>query len=236
MPDSPSVAGEAAEGVRSLFSRLGEFFHIFDLSFLVSGVTTLGALLFLHYRLGFSAHFPVSGWITGFGLIMAAYVCGLVSFSAGRALNTKIYRKRRISYLTYALIDQKLQGRFVEHVTEFFQRNNKNDQWRLWRLYARLWQQLAEKHPNSAAFRHVHRYWAMAATYDGVAVSLLVWAIAVAPIPLFGNSFLPLKLALLASAVLIASALLCLWQGAKYYEFQIEDLVAALAVMGSTVE
>src|SRR5688572_14068943 len=94
MPDPPSVAGEAAEGVRSLFSRLGEFFHIFDLSFLVSGATTLGALLFLRYRLGFSAEFPFSGWIVGFGLIIISYVCGLVSFSAGRALNSQLFRKR----------------------------------------------------------------------------------------------------------------------------------------------
>jgi hypothetical protein len=111
MPDTPSVAGEAAEGVRSLFSRLGEFFHIFDLSFLVSGATTLGALLFLHYRLGFSADFPFSGWVAGFGLIIASYVCGLVSFSAGRALNTQLFRKRLLSdYLRDAIEAQGVQG------------------------------------------------------------------------------------------------------------------------------
>ena len=233
MPDPPSVASEAAEGVRSLFSRLGEFFHIFDLSFLVSGATTLGALLFLRYRLGFSTDFPFSGWIMGFGFIISSYVCGLVSFSAGRALNSKLFCKRVLSdYLRDALRAQEVQGQLIDRYLQAGEPGG----FPLWRLYIRLWQQLAENHPKSVAFHHLSRYWAMAATYDGAAVSLLIWAIAVAPMPFFGKSFLSLWLALFAVAALVAAAVLCLRQGAKYYEFQIEDLAAALAVMRSPVE
>ena len=233
MPDYSSVTREAPEGIQSLFSRVGEFFHIFDLSFLVSGATTLGALLFLRYRLGFTSDLPFSGWLAGFGLIIASYVCGLLSFSAGRKLNTIIFRGPKLSaYLDAALKNQGLQGQFVN----FYRQGGEGADWLLWRLYIRLWQQLAARHPNSVAFHHLSRYWAMAATYDGVAVSLLIWSVVVAPIPYFGNSFLPLGLAILAVVTLMASVVLCLWQGAKYYEFQIEDLVAALAVMESSVE
>lgn len=232
MSERPDLAAEAAEGVRSVFSRLGEFFHIFDLSFLVSGATTLGALLFLSGRLNLSIALPDSSWIVGFALIIASYVCGLVSFAVGRSLNGRLFRQSALSHFKQAIEGQGLKGNIV---TSFLQ-GEKQDGYPLWRLYIRLWQQLAEKHPNSVAFHHLSRYWAMAATYDGVAFSLLAWAVALTPIALLGTNPLSPTLALASMILLILAAIACLRQGAKYYEFQVEDLVAALAVAKSPVD
>jgi hypothetical protein len=231
MADKPSLTEDATEGLRSLFSRLGEFFHIFDLSFLVSGAATLGALAFLGSRLGLSIDLP-SGWILGFALIITAYVCGLVSFALGRLLNGMLFRKSALTHFESALAGQNLQGSMIAKYLE----SGKSGGYPLWRLYIRLWQQLAAKHPTSVAFHHLSRYWAMAATYDGVAISLTAWAVALTPMPLFGRSFLTPSLTLVAMAVLLGAAIACLRQGAKYYEFQVEDLVAALAVANSRVD
>ncbi len=234
-PQSPA-SSEVANGARSILNRVGEFFHIFDLSFLVSGAMTLCALICLSHRLGLSFDFPFSVWVEGLGIIIASYVSGLISFSVGRLLNTNLFRKPVLGkILDPALKQQGVTGPFIDFFRER-DRDSAQQKWLLWRLYMRLWQQLAAKHPHSVAFHHLSRYWAMAATYDGLAISLLVWALVVAPVPSLGATLLPFRIAMLAVPIFVAAALLCLWQGAKYYEFQIEDLVAALAVMGPTVE
>jgi hypothetical protein len=231
MAEKSSVVDEALDGVRTLFGRLGEFFHIFDLSFLVAGATTFGALAVLYMRLGFTGTFPFSDWVAGFALIIACYVCGLISFSLGRLLNGMLFRRRVLGYLKKALAGQRLRGELIEQ----FAKAEMPD-FPPWRLYIRLWQQLAEKHPHSIAFTHLSRYWAMAATYDGVAVSLLVWAAALLPVQVLGARLLSPRMAVAVIAALVVASVLCLRQGGKYYEFQVEDLVAALAVMKSSID
>jgi hypothetical protein len=231
MADDSNLAEDAVKGLSSLFGRLGEFFHIFDLSFLVSGATTLGALAILGARLGLSVSIPI-GWILCFALIIAAYVCGLISFAAGRLLNGILFRRGVLNKFRSALIGQNLQGSVI---ATYLQRGEPGG-YPLWRLYIRLWQQLAAKQPTSVAFHHLSRYWAMAATYDGVAISLIFWAASITPLPILGRSFLSPSLTLVAMAVLLMAAMACLQQGAKYYEFQIEDLVASLAVMNSSID
>jgi hypothetical protein len=231
MADDSNLTEDATKGLSSLFGRLGEFFHIFDLSFLVSGATTLGALAILGARLGLTVDLPI-GWILGFALIIAAYVCGLISFALGRLLNGMLFRRSALAHFESALIGQNLQGSIIAKYLQ----SGASGGYPLWRLYIRLWQHLAAKQPTSVAFHHLSRYWAMAATYDGVAISLTLWAAAITPIPLFGRSFLTPSLTLVAMAVLLGAAIACLRQGAKYYEFQVEDLVAALAVVNSRVD
>lgn len=50
MPEKTATE-EVAQGVRSVFDRIGEFFHLFDLSFFVSGFVLLGAFAFLYIKL-----------------------------------------------------------------------------------------------------------------------------------------------------------------------------------------
>lgn len=51
MAENAELVDDAAGGLRAVFGRLGEFFDIFDLFFLVAGATTLGALSVLYNRL-----------------------------------------------------------------------------------------------------------------------------------------------------------------------------------------
>jgi hypothetical protein len=231
LTDKPSLIDEATDGARTLFGRLGEFFHIFDLSFLVAGATTFGAIMALYHRLRFSDTFPLSGWMAGFALVIACYVCGLISFSLGRTLNALLFRRRALDRLKVVLTAQRLRGALIEQLSQ-----TQNPDFPVWRLYARLWQVMADKYPRSRAYGHLSRYWAMAATYDGVAASLLLWIVVLIPVEQLGPPFLSFSLSLIAISALAMASVLCFWQGAKFYEFQVEDLVAALAVMGSSID
>lgn len=76
--------------------------------------------------------------------------------------------------------------------------------------------------------------WAMAATYDGLAASFLVWGVVLMPIQFMGSTLLEARRAFVAMAVAIAAAILCLKEGGKHYGFQVEDLIAALSVQQSS--
>lgn len=184
MSNTSNLVNETSKGIHSIFHRLSEFFHIFDLSFFVAGVSTLGAFSFLFYRLGFEGEYPFPSWTSIFAILIAAYLCGLLSFSVGRMLNGKLFRNKLLSnYLWAAIEGQNLKGEIVEQ----FRNSDQPEVFPIWRLYIRLWQELIDKHPNSLAIQHLSRYWAMAATFDSVAISLIVWAIVSLPFDFLGQ-------------------------------------------------
>ena len=94
-----------------------------------------------------------------------------------------------------------------------------------WRLYERLWVDLRESPSHAASFTLLNRYWVMSATYDGVAVSCLLWALAVVVAPLIKNGCGNAALSLL----FVIAACLAFWQGLNYFRFQIFELIATLA-------
>ena len=86
MPEEKSSVADVALGLRSVFDRIGEFFHIFDLSFFVAGVSLFGAVAFLYNMMQLPQAFPFASWVGALALIVACYICGLVAFAAGREL------------------------------------------------------------------------------------------------------------------------------------------------------
>lgn len=229
MTEGKSAAQETAQGLRDIFERIGEFFHLFDLSFFVSGFMLFGALSFLYLKLQLSLTFPFPNWVAVVTLIINVYVCGLLAFAGGRLLNGKLFRPRVLHRtLSQAIELHDLNsGAIKTYLGDGSIR-------RVWRLYIRMWSEVAHRYPTSIAYRLLSRYWVMAATYDGVGVALFVWAIvmfslqfAIVPIPLspwFAN---------IAAALLFGGGILALQRGAAYYEYQVEEVVAQLATMKS---
>src|ERR1044072_5292369 len=224
MTDTKRLIDETAQGLKSVLGRLGEFFHILDLSFFVAGAVSVGALSFLFVKLGLVGTFPFAPWVAGLSLIIACYVCGLICFSVGRPINRLLFRHRVLKSLMRQSIE--VHQLTFSWIPIYLQTGDRE----LWRLYIRLWQELAAKHARGVAYSHLSRYWAMAATYDSLAVSLLLWAGVLSFVGAFGSPPPSAGQTIVAVAILIASAWAALSQGAKYYEFQVEDLVAALAV------
>lgn len=227
MPEEPKDATkEVTEGLRSIFARLGEFFHLFDLSFFVSGTVTFGAFSVLYVKVDAPRTFPFTNWVGAVALIVSCYVCGLISFAAGRLLNGRTFRKKKLAeVLETALTEHEVGSPIIEkYLTAYPEK-------RLWRLYIRLWQDIAQTRSQSVAFSHLSRYWVMAATYDGLAASFILWAITSLLVSSSAVAKQPISsiAAAIICAAFLGASLLCLQQAANYYEYQIEDLVASLA-------
>lgn len=225
--EDKSITQEAAQGLRSVFERIGEFFHLFDLSFFVSGSVLFGAFSFLYIKLQLPRTFPFADWVAVVALILGVYVCGLLAFAAGRLLNGKLFRRRVLHHTLLRAIE--LHDLDSGPIKAYLGDRSIG---RIWRLYIRMWAEVAHRQPTSVAYHHLSRYWVMAATYDGVGFAFFVWAIIV-----FCSQFAmvpsPLSpwLANIGGALLVGAGILALKRGAAYYEYQVEDVVAELATI-----
>lgn len=224
MSEGRSLTGEVAGGVRSVLDRVGEFFHIFDLSFFVGGAMTFGALAFVYVQLGYPQHFPFAPWVGALAVVVACYVCGLLAFAVGRELGKRAVRR--------GVLEKTLREALDAHglsnpVIDSYVNNGKLPQ-----LYTRMWSEVTHDRSAPAALHHLMRYWAMSATYDGVAFAFVVWAVALI-FPMFPPG--PQKAVGYwagGAGVLLCLLACCfaLRRGTTYYKYQIEDLVAHFAV------
>jgi hypothetical protein len=80
------VNKETADGLKSVFQRIADFFDIFDLSFIIFGAVTIAALAFWSWRAGVSMPPLPEGWLYSITLIIATYVFGVLCFTLGRWL------------------------------------------------------------------------------------------------------------------------------------------------------
>ena len=227
MAEEKSLSNEIAGGLRSIFERVGEFFHIFDLSFFVSGAMTFGAFAYLFLQMKYPCQFPFAPWVGTLAIIVACYVCGLVAFAIGRKLSGHTFRRNKLQRtLPYALEVHNLTNEIIASYTV-------GKEPPLWWLYIRMWSEIAHEKPPPAIVHHLRRYWVMAATYDGVAFSFIVWALALVVVQ-FG-SIVPEPVDHIVGttgALLCAcAAFFAFHRGASYYEYQIEDVVAHFAVL-----
>lgn len=227
MAGEKSPTAEVAGGLRSIFERVGEFFHIFDLSFFVGGAMTLGALAFVYFQMKYPREFPFAPWVGVLAVVVACYVCGLIAFAVGRELSRHTFRRHTLlRTLPLALEAHNLRDEIITSYTV-------SESPRLWWLYIRMWSEIVHENSPPAVLHHLMRYWAMAATYDGVAFAFIVWAFALVAVQF--DSVAPEPL---GRGVGTVGALLCLCaaffafrRGANYYEYQIEDVVAHFAVV-----
>ncbi len=229
MAEEKGITHEATEGLRSIFERIGEFFHLFDLSFFVSGFVLFGALVFLYLKLQLPRVFLFPNWVAVVTLIIGVYVCGLLAFAGGRLLNGRLFRR---PVLHRTLIEAiQLHDLDSGAVKAYLGDGSIR---RVWRLYIRMWAEVAHRQPTSIAYHNLSRYWVMAATYDGLGFALFVWAIVVCTSQ-FGVVPAPLSgwLANTGAALLVGAGILALQRGAAYYEYQVEELVAELATIKS---
>jgi hypothetical protein len=248
MPE-PSLAKELSSGLGSVFERIGEFFHIFDLSFFVAGVSTFGALVFayaqfVYFRQAMPKVFPLDSWMWAVGSVVASYICGLVSFAGGRLVSETIFgyflRKRiLLRDLLPAIADHDLENhpKLTKYVAAAKPKNGGCDAQKeiadrqiLSRLYIRMWSEVAHTNDAPLFWHHLTRYWAMTATYDAVAFSLLIWTASLlfvaCSIGMDKIEFVP---CVAGSVLTFGAAFISFMRGTKYYAYQVEDLVAHFA-------
>jgi hypothetical protein len=75
---------ELGVGLGAILERIADFFDIFDLSFFVSGATTLAALTFWGWRAGIVIPAILPGWLQIAAFVIGSYVFGLICFAVAR--------------------------------------------------------------------------------------------------------------------------------------------------------
>jgi hypothetical protein len=92
-----------------------------------------------------------------------------------------------------------------------------------WWLYQRMQSEIAQERSTQVVRQHLMHSWAMAATYDGVAFSFLLWALGVAftERSIFGA---------VACMACLGASCVAFKRGAQYYTDQIQVAVAYFAV------
>jgi hypothetical protein len=230
MGTDKGAMSDATNGLRAIFDRLAEFFHLFDLSFFVSGSATFAAVALLYIRMEQPRQFPFASWVGGVALIVVCYILGLMSFSIGRSLNR--FRRGRIETgMAIALQRHQFDGKALAGYVD----SNGGRDFR--RIYIRLWAELTQRHPKSLALAHLSRYWVMSAMYDGLAISFITWGLVAVLSCCHSVVRMPLSpvLAAVLAATFIGLAIVAARQAAKYLDYQVEDLVAMLSATRSPI-
>jgi hypothetical protein len=231
---------EIGKALKTIFDKLSDFFDIFDLSFFVSGVaTTLSIVFWLNIReifiissINFDGFFIVE--------ILICYISGLVSFAAGRFirmgfggwLSSKFGKKikRNDSF------DSKLLCIIKAHGLEenpIFQSYLLRTEFRgTWRLYVRLWAVLRGNPKYSQSISLLRRYWVMAATYDGLSISIMIIIFMFLDL-LIGITGAPFSINPYLSIIFILSLIFfffaCLREANRYVLYQIEEVIGTIA-------
>jgi hypothetical protein len=240
-----SVVKDTVNGVGSLFHRVGEFFHVFDLSFFVSGAATVGAVVYWMQKNRVPLPLAGTGWVGGLALILACYIAGLVSFAAGRWI-AGLWREgkwrgtqplgERFHAKLSSYPEESLPAKAATHLQTWQavypskaeigsagrSELAKGDREAL-ALYIRLWTDLRESRSHHGSFALLNRYWVMAATYDGLGVSFLAWLFAFlhkSPAPCVAGA------QLISCAGALLAAVLCFRQGYFYFTYQVGEIVA----------
>jgi hypothetical protein len=228
MSEKKSISDELTSGLGSILSRLGEFFHIFDLSYIIAGAITFSALIFLYVKLGlaFPFWFSFRKWESIAIIIVACYVFGLFAYAFGRFLSDKFRKKSFKKIMKKALEDHALNE--VELIQYYM--NDRHEA-----LYRLMWCEMANDITNNKSsqqyFQNLIRYWSMSATYDGVAFAFLVWAIVLFCFPFYDKTYnLSISHAFTFGIFSIVAGLISFHRGFIYFEIQIKDIVAYYAM------
>lgn len=230
---------EIGKALKVVFDKISDFFDIFDLSFFVSGFFTTSILLaWIKLR---NIPIPISFTETKSIIIIAlfCYISGLLSFALGRwirmgilAYPSNLIRRKRQKPKSFDERFKKiLEAHGMDSDPEVQSYLNRNEHRGIWRLYVLFWAKLRndEKHAKSLAF--LRRYWVMAATYDGLSISVFISILLAIELKI-GIVGAPIIFDLRLFTVVIVLLLLlfvaCLREANRFVEYQIEEVVSSI--------
>lgn len=215
--------------ISHLIERVARFFDIFDLSFIVSGTAATGALVVLANASSIATIQPGSfSFIESVLAIFVAYILGLLCFAFGRWLRLGLTKQSARENFDKRFKDV-LGGHGLLQVREIDEYIQREESRGVWKLYVRLWAEVRHSCENAPSVSLINRYWVMAATYDGLAVAIAFW---LAPAIILGNRVFPDENLLVVFCAFIAIAvasLACSREAGRYFNYQIEELVATIA-------
>ncbi len=226
---------EIAEALKGLFDKISDFFDIFDLSFFVSGAVAVSALFFWATLAGKSLPASLQGGLKVLVIGLLCYVNGLICFTVGRWGRIGFCKQERRGEF-----NKRFQQILEDHgldckrpCKEYLDRNGNQGEGRpVGRLYVRLWAELRQSPDLAPSLALLKRYWVMAATYDGVAVAVMIWAMVIGAwcLGLGPQSKLALSVGGGLIIILVLISIACSREAGRYAQYQREELAATMAV------
>ena len=229
---------ELGKALQAIFDKLGDFFDILDLSFLVSGVATTGALIFWYYFAFGQIPFELSGTIRVVRMILVCYINGLISFSTGRWVRqiinnvvARFYKKEDRKQAFSERFRETLLAHGLEDHPKIKAYLTRTEETSVYRLYVRLWAELRHEHSIKPSLSLVKRYWVMAATYDGLSTSIAIWFLLLLELTIgfSGGRILPLEQGAFFMVLSVVFYIASLREAGRYSKYQMEDMVGSLA-------
>lgn len=191
------------ESFKPIIEKLTDFFHIFDLSYIISGVGTSTSIYIWMYYHNYLPQIALSALQFALVAVLVSYILGLVSFGIGRLIRKTLFILFKCKN-QYEKVKENL-GITIDNKTEFDKQ------------YWIKWSKLREDSSKSASYNHINRYWVMTATYDGLIFSFLISIILVATsFPLFKE----LYIFILSVIFLLVSLFSMIYQGDKNELYQ----------------
>lgn len=212
--------GELATTFKPIVEKIGNFFHIADLSFIISGVATSTIILVFMYYQNVLPDIHLRGRYIVILTIFFCYIMGIISFSTGRIIRKSykdflcVKKYRKAKNLRKNIVQNELLKKYRITLT-----NNESFDV----LYGKTWARLREDNSKVNSYKHINRYWVMAAMCDGLGFScVLGFILTLWPYKLFiNNCFLTG-----AIASFICFTIVIFYEADKYDKFQKEDLFA----------
>jgi hypothetical protein len=236
---------ELGEALKLIFAKVVGFFDIFDLSFFVSGIISATAIATLLHLAGVTVTTILASKTGIFLAALASYSLGLVSFALGRqfqraislAQNKKEHELSEVHFIetlkAHGLTEQQP---FLTYLSiEKEESKEKEESNRIQALYTRLWAEIRHSERISASLELLNSYWVKAATYDGLAVSFLLWS-GVFLCSTFGwvvRNCLGRPISAVLATIFLGASLTCLKEARRYREYQAKELVATIAAIRS---
>ena len=163
---------EIGKALKSIFDKLSDFFDIFDLSFIVSGVFTTGIIYYWARARNIALPALQANTLTVILVILFCYINGLLSFALGRWIRMGLFVRianilRKNAEKGYPF-DNDLTNILKAHGLDkdtMVNRYMTMEKCRgAWRLYVRFWAELRNDEKYAKSLSLLKRYWVMAAT------------------------------------------------------------------------
>jgi len=208
----------------ALGARAAQALDLFDLSFLISGASLLPLLAIVGVNLSLST----GGLAAAVAALVASAVAGMVLFALGRFLRTRmlanVWPLSRLDYRGLGfngLLADSIARHGLDTDPAVVAAADEPA-----RVYVRWWAELREDSRVRESYSLIRRYWVLAATYDGLGASALVWAMFLGLGNLRGS---PLTATL--AVVPVLASYVCFREATRFGNHQVEELCATIAYL-----
>lgn len=237
--------------IHKILDRIVDFFSIFDISFLISGIATMTLLCYGAWLFGLFTWLG-DGFAHILYYVILSYICGLASFAFGKWIRTTIIKRRRnrwrikwirtykfkkikIYLLTIEAINKenKDKSQFMECFSDailYVNHKSTNPNQKLPQYekekdaekhYTEMWYYIREHKNKSLTYQLLNRYWVSQAIYDGLLFPAFIAFLL--------GVFVSYSFDCFIGVLISISALLCGYffykEGKRYAEAQIKEVV-----------